>query len=276
MAKGAKFKKGQTVYMGHGDKMRKLVVVRVIKNPLIPIHQYTFEAPNDGFACGEQSIRPTLDGPDLKIKDCIVNDDSVVSTNINTLASGKFKSIMMDRLESGLDVGEVFKDSDVFFRPDFKFIDWLKDYANGRIILDIGAGQGHLVRMLKMRGAMAIGFEPNLNKETWLKLRMTYNQGGNMDVNEMMSYRIEDTFTKKFIASLGSDKALLVFARPCHSDFVSVGIRNMPSGMEALYITVPKNLELYNDMGDFEADAVKIEHEGQSEDNEVVYSVVRK
>jgi hypothetical protein len=66
----SRFKVGQTVYMDRGDKMRTLVVARVIDNPNIPLFQYSFEEPNDGFACGEQSIRAEVDGVDLIIRDC--------------------------------------------------------------------------------------------------------------------------------------------------------------------------------------------------------------
>lgn len=69
----SRFKVGQTVYMDRGDKMRTLVVARVIDNPMIPLYQYSFEAPNGGFACGEQSIRDSVEGRDLRILECSKN-----------------------------------------------------------------------------------------------------------------------------------------------------------------------------------------------------------
>jgi len=66
----SRFKVGQTVYMGRGIKLKTLVVKQVFENPLLPIRQYGFEAPNDGFICGEQSIRATINGNDLRVKDC--------------------------------------------------------------------------------------------------------------------------------------------------------------------------------------------------------------
>lgn len=275
MGKGAKFKVGQTVYSGRGDKMQTLVIAKVHKNPLIPIHQYSFEAPNDGWACGEQSLRATPDGRDLKMGECFVDGhDDEVRTRINTLASAKRHPIFMDRLEGGLDVGGLFDDSDVFFRPDITFVKWLIKYANGRIIVDVGSGQGHLVTMIKRFGGHAFGLEPNIDHAEWIKWRSM--QGGDLDVNEILPYRIQDPLSQKLIENLGKDRAMLVFARPCHSDFVEVGIRNMPEGMEALYITIPENLLEYSDLGRFEKDAFLINHEGQSEDDEVVYSVIRR
>lgn len=64
----SRFTVGQTVYMGRGEHLKTLVVERVIENPLLPIRQYGFEGV--GFFCGEQSIRKTIDGRDLKIGEC--------------------------------------------------------------------------------------------------------------------------------------------------------------------------------------------------------------
>lgn len=138
----SRFKVGQTVYYGRGEKMKTLVVAKVHKNPLIPVRQYTFEAPNDGWGCGEQSLRDTPDGRDLRLGECFVDDDKVeVPTRINTIASAKRHPIFMDRLEGGLDVGNTFSDSDIFFRPNIKMVRWLKEHANGRLIIDVGCGQ---------------------------------------------------------------------------------------------------------------------------------------
>lgn len=65
---GSRFVKGQTVYMGRGDTLKELVVEDVIENPMLPIRQYSFEG--KGFVCGEQSIRATKDGRDLKLGEC--------------------------------------------------------------------------------------------------------------------------------------------------------------------------------------------------------------
>lgn len=264
----ARFKVGQTVYSGRGDKLREMVVARVHKNPLLPIHQYTFEPPYDGFACGEQSIRGHKYGEDLEMKDCFVEDRTAVA--INTIMSAKRNTARMEQFG----VERIFDDCNLFFRPDLIFCEWLRDYANGRVIIDVGSGQGHLVRMLKMVKAKAIGIEPNFNKKEWIKWRMTHDgHSMNMfDVNEILEGTIQQH--KNFIKGLGTG-AMLVFARPCHSDFVETGIYNMPEGMEALYISLPENFEFHNDLGVFQKQAVLLEYKGESEDDEVVYSVIR-
>lgn len=266
----SRFKKGQTVYMGRGDKMRELVVARVIDNPMLPIYQYSFEAPHDGFACGEQSIRATVDGRDLEISECYKEDEDDFenenATRINTIASAKRNPIMMDDIEARL-----FGKANIFFRPNLEFCEWLRDYANGRVIIDVGSGQGHLVRMLDMVGAKAMGIEPNFNHREWMKWRMQHD-GGNINVNEILEGTVQQY--KGIIKGLGT-KVLLVFARPCHSNFVEEGIYNLSEGAEALYITVPENLTRYNDLGAFKDRATLVNHRGTSEDEEVVYSVIR-
>jgi 16S rRNA A1518/A1519 N6-dimethyltransferase RsmA/KsgA/DIM1 with predicted DNA glycosylase/AP lyase activity len=89
---------------------------------------------------------------------------------------------------------------------------WLKEHANGRLIIDVGCGQGHLVNMLKREGARAMGIEPNFDKTEWLKWRML--SGGDIDVNEILEGRVEDTFNKKLIESLGKDQVMLVSELP--------------------------------------------------------------
>lgn len=257
---------GQTVYMGRGDKMRTLTVKRVIDNPMLPLYQYSFEEVN--FACGEQSVRDTIEGRDLTISECTKdNYEDQVITGYNTRSNGYGQKIDATDAE--------FEDSsltNLFFKPDLKFCKWLKARANGKLIIDVGCGQGHLVRMLKMVKAKAMGIEPNLDYGAYMQMRML--RGDISDsVNEILPYSIESA--ESLINGLGAEKCMLVFARPCHSNFVTVGLRNMPDGMEAIYITVPENLDLYNDMGEFEDIAEFVEHEGRSEDNEVVYSIIK-
>ena len=263
----SRFKKGDTVYMGRGEHLREMIIARVIDNPMLPVYQYSFEAPHDGFACGEQSIRSEIDGPDLSISQCYKQTEEEIkadtATRINTIASGKKQSILSDELGL-LDVASVF------FKPDLNFCEWLKDYANGRLIVDIGAGQGHLVRMLKMVGAKVMGIEPNLDYTLWLKLRA--DKDLLRDPNEMLPGTAKDH--RKLLYNLGN-KALIVFARPCHSNFVEDTIYHLDDGTESLYITLPENIHEYNDLGVFKEKATLINHNGVSEDNEVVYSIIR-
>lgn len=254
----SRFKVGQTVYFG--DECRKLTVKRVVDNALLPVYQYGFE--EVGFICGEQSLKAHPDDPKLSISDCFKDqyEDDVI-TQYNTTANGMGVSIDGNEIDySGF--------TSLFFKPDLIFVKWLVKYANGRQIIDVGAGQGHLVRLIKRMGGNAIGFEPNLDYRRVVTMRM--QKDSNYDVNEILPFRIQDH--PKMVQSLG-DKALLIFARPSHSNFVVEGLDIMPEGMEALYITLPENLEKYDDLGHYEDSAVLLEHQGISEDNEIVYSI---
>jgi len=263
----SRFIKGDKVYMGRGDKMRTMIVDRVIDNPMLPVYQYKFEAPHDGFACGEQSIRATPDGRDLKISECYKDQyEEDVDTHYNTIANGFSQKI--DATDLGFPQTAF---TNLFFKPDLILVRWLKEYANGRMIIDVGCGQGHLVRMLKMVGAKAMGLEPNFNYKKYMEMRLL--KGGNISdsVNEILPMDVQRA--AGLIQGMG-DKAMLIFARPCHSDFVEVGLDIMPNGMEALYITLPQqNLELYDDLGKYRDQAVLLDHKGISEDSEVIYSI---
>lgn len=266
-----RFEKGDTVWYGRGEHAKEMVIARVIDNHLLPIYQYSFEPPHDGFACGEISIREEEHGPDLKMADCYKDEEEDIdsassieaATRINTTAMMTRQPVRLD------DFGvEGAMPGNLFFRPDIKFVEWIKDYADGRVIMDIRAGQGHLVRMLKMVGARAFGIEPYFNPEIYRKYHMS--RGNVPDPNEMLAMTVEQAAG---IISGMKEKVLLIFARPCHSNFVEEGMNIMDKETEALYITIPENLKLYRDMGKYHDQAVLLNHEGISEDDEVVYSV---
>lgn len=262
----ARYKKGQTVW----EDNKEVVIKGVHLHRLLPIYQYTFEAPNDGYAVGEQSLRDSKYSKKLTLSECM-GDTNIQSTIFNTISSAKRHPIMFDRTEQG-DISEIMgSEGDTFFRPDIKLIKWLIKYAGDRLIIDVGSGQGHLVNQIKRFKGKAIGIEPNFDYYNWLKFRKL--DDGIPDINEILPYTIQQK--AKFIQGMPSDKVLIVFARPCHTRFVEEGIDILPVGMESLYITLPENLNLYDDLGGYKQRARKIEHEGISEDNEVIYSIIK-
>ena len=167
---------------------------------------------------------------------------------------------------------EIFN-APIFFKPDLEFVEWLVNYAGDRLIIDVGCGQGHLLNMIKICKGRVMGLEPNFNYESYVEYNMMRNNPS-FNPNEVLPYTIERA--ENLINSLGAEKAMLVFARPCHSNFVENGIENMPVGMEALYITLPENIDLYHDLGRFDSIKKKINHHGTSEEKEVVYSIIKK
>lgn len=249
-------------------------------------YQYSLGKENGGdflFACGEAQINRAVNEeesnhdyeptkPDLSF---LVDKPRKQQFDSSAALLNTTSAVMrqpIDGSDTGIDP-EIAKlcGSSLFFKPSRKMAKWLVKYANGRTIIDIGAGQGHLVRMIKSLGGKAFGLEPNFDYGRYVEVgRLRW--GSDFDINEMLPWTVEKA--KGMIAQMGN-KALLVFARPCHSDFVYNGIKNMPEGMEALYITVPENLEKHNDLGTYKSDAVLLEHEGESEDGEIVMSIIK-
>lgn len=268
----SRFEKGDTVYTGRGDKMQMLVVERVIDNPMLPVFQYSFEAPHNGWACGEQSLRETPDGVDLKMRDCYKehyeNDND---TRINTIASA-LRQVVSEE-SNGLLAGEVIPKLSIMdsvrvdFMPSLQMTKWIAKYANGRLIIHVGSGQGHLVNMLKMynSGTRAIGIEPNINKQEWIKWRLHRDDMESIDINEILDGRIEDY--GKLLTDLGKDKAMLIVARPKTYKFLEPMWDLMPDGMELLYIVNEEQL--------IAQPCTLLEHEGVSEDDDRVYSYIK-
>ena len=148
-----------------------------------------------------------------------------------------------------------------FFEPDQQMIEWLRGYLGNRIPLDVGCGQGDLLMELNKGGLGIDPFFDGARSEFAMKhihiLPMTVQECG------------------KFITGLGK-KAVMIIARPCHSNFIEDAIDMAPKGMEILYITKPENIIDYCDLGKYDDQKVLVQHEGQGAENEVVYSIIKK
>ncbi len=260
----SRFKVGQKVWSGRGKYLQELVIEKVHKNPLIPIRQYTFVGKN--HASGEQSLRATENGRDLTLSECFVKDKDM-ETKINTIASALRTEVSEGNSMLRLPKMEAFDSIRVDFKPSLEMCEWIKTYADGRVIVHVGSGQGQLVNMLKCQvRARALGIEPNFNKEWWLQWRLG-RDGQHFDsINEILVGTVGKY--KKLINDMGNG-ALLLFARPKSYDFVKEGLSNMPKGMEALYI----DTEFPKELNEFVLNTTLLQHKGVSEDNEVVISI---
>ncbi len=148
-----------------------------------------------------------------------------------------------------------------FFQPDANFINWLIKYADGRLIIDCGAGSAYTTALINHLGGKCIGIEPHYTEERNIFWR---SKGFNFHVFFKKSEE------EAIIRDIPDGKALVLFARPCHSSFVYDTItKNMPVGMEALYITHQGNEK--HDLREIEY--TKIKHEGKSRSNEYVLSI---
>lgn len=155
-----------------------------------------------------------------------------------------------------------------FFKPDEKLMASIGAYAtktNNRIIVDVGCGNGDLIEILHDKYKLkVIGIEPfMMSEKRRIQLMMKGIQILNLPVErlENIIYKLEGN-------------GLILFCRPCHSDFVENCLSFKHPKTEALYITVPENLDLYDDLGDFKNKAKIIELEGTSEDNEIIMSII--
>lgn len=154
-----------------------------------------------------------------------------------------------------------------FFEPDQEFVEWLIEYSGDRMIFEVGCGDGHLLSLLHEHGkAKCFGCDPGFDLMAYMNIR----KEGKMI--QVLPHAIESPMMKGIVEKLG-DNMLMVIARPCHSDFVENALALKKEGAEALYITVPENLDLYNDLGKFKKKATKINHKGSSKENEIVLSI---
>lgn len=154
-----------------------------------------------------------------------------------------------------------------FFKPDNNLIASIAAYAtatDNRIIVDVGCGDGELIEILHDKYKVrVVGIEPFMMSESRrIQLMIKGVQILNLPVERL----------EKIIYEL-KDNGIILFCRPCHSNFVENCLSFKHHNTEALYITVPDNLDIYNDLGKFRNKAKLITLEGTSEDNEIIMSI---
>ncbi len=123
-----------------------------------------------------------------------------------------------------------------FFEPSRKFINWLASYANGRLIADVGCGEGHVTKALLAKKAKVIGIEPMADIHT----------GMANCILPMEAQRCR---------LLKQEGILAIFCRPCHNNFVAETIDVLHPTSEALYISKPSNLPI--DLENFDYEEVR-------------------
>jgi len=166
----------------------------------------------------------------------------------------------------------------VFFKPTMKFIKWIRDYADDRMIIEVGCGTGLVLRMLQSIGyTHLMGMDPAFD---YMAEHLQALEAGRNPL-QILPYSIErgakmlsDIFKPKpaqpGYAEWTQKGALLLCCRPCHSGFLEQAIDAVCSGTEVMYITKPSVLEDYQDLGKYQPLAQLTPHEGESADGEVV------
>lgn len=159
-----------------------------------------------------------------------------------------------------------------FFKPDSKFINWIVDYANDRMILDVGSGDGHIMRALHNAGHVKIvGVDPFVNYMDFMKKAMK-ECGQSLQV---IPSEVDSEIVNKFINGIGEQgkEILVLLCRPCHHPFLTKYTCDLAklNHVEVLYIGLPENV--YGDLDRYGFKYTQIEHEGTSEENEIVLKI---
>lgn len=120
--------------------------------------------------------------------------------------------------------------SSTFFAPEDSFIRWMKTYAGNRLVVDIGCGNGSLVRRLKEVGVKVLGIDPAFEYTN-----------DNIDLTScMMPMEAQNTS----LVSSPKIPSLFIFCRPCHNGFVEEVVKVIPPEFEILYFSKPENVEV--------------------------------
>jgi len=144
-----------------------------------------------------------------------------------------------------------------FFEPDTEMIQWLVDYADGRMIVDVGCGSGHILEKIHDDAgyAKACGIEPY-----WDPMKVHERMGKGKNMIQVMPQSVESCNIFRPI-----ENVLFICCRPCHSGFHgNIEMAAHPNA-EILYIGLRRN---------FATDGVEglpiIPHKGTSVEDEVV------
>lgn len=163
----------------------------------------------------------------------------------------------------------------VFFKPNTELIKWLIEYAKNRIIIDAGSGAKFpLSQQLILNGyKKVLAFDSFIDYNEFMKFKMLHG-----DILSEASFHVFpkeiQSMSELYNDSATIQKVLIVFARPCHSNFVEETLDLKGKDVEVLYITVPKNIKEYDDLGKWKKKKKLLKHKGSSADKEVIYSII--
>ena len=134
----------------------------------------------------------------------------------------------------------------VFFKPNTQLVKWLIKYAGDRLIIDAGSGaKFYLSQQLIKNGATkVVAIDTEIDTNEYMKMRML----NEIDVNITFHVILGDMERWKDLYTSSNKDILMIFARPCHSDWVENVLDIKSETVECLYITLPENLERYDDL----------------------------
>lgn len=267
-----RFANGTMVFLDYSTRKEKkelegpYEIEKATFNKMSGVFMYQFK--DKGFACGEMYLKKQPTDKKLSI-------DETVHISIG-------QSNMLEMLKSPNPISDALRNqggrqashSDgthgiVFFQPDDNFVSWIKKYANGRIILDVGCGTGDLTILLNRAGARVVGIDPMMNYDGIVKEQMIDLAAG-ISRPHFLNKKIED-LTSLFVGR--GEQVLIIFARPSHGNYVHNTLKLKDKNTEALYITKPTVMEDFDDLREFRKKATLIPHEGRSTEQEQVWSI---
>lgn len=121
----------------------------------------------------------------------------------------------------------------IFFKPSARYAKWLATYANGRMIVDIGCGEGALIRAVRKAG---------YNKIIGFDLQFDPLDPSNKDLtNAVMP---SDALESSLLAGKQKSPPMLcVLARPCHGGWPVMMAKLVTPHSELIYIGLECNHE---------------------------------
>lgn len=268
----ARFKEGDSIFLDFSKKNDPhepegpYEIEKVIFKPLIGVFMYTFKGRD--FACGEMYLKANKDSKKLSMSETIHESIGVKEMH----ESFKVPDPIANAVRNCGGRQSSYSDGThgiVFFQPDNKFVQWIKEYAKGRVILDVGCGTGELTTLLNNIGARVVGIDYMMDYAGMVKNKMETIAAG-LNPPHFLPKKIQDV--THLYQGLG-DKILILFARPSHGNFVIDTLRLKDKNTEVLYITKPSVLEDFDDLKEFRKSATIIPHEGRSPEFEKVWSI---
>jgi len=121
----------------------------------------------------------------------------------------------------------------IFFNPTDEFVDKLAEVIGDRMVIEIGSGNGDLLKALLDRGISAIGIDPFAD---------TTSLGPEIR-SSILPFDLDQTMG---LVDQWKGKKEIVFltARPCHSGFPQEYLSMFGNRHEMIYIGYTKNLEI--------------------------------
>jgi hypothetical protein len=129
-----------------------------------------------------------------------------------------------------------------FFEPTAQYIMWIKKYAAGRPVVELGCGDGYFTSKMREACVKAMGIDP-------------YKEGEFLDHTSFMPVRASQC------RIVTDHPCLLIAARPDHSGWVTNVPFQMHEDSELLYIGLPENVDndLVGELSFEEVEAPNIE-----------------